>query len=163
MIISKDVFNPAHWSSLKFMKIMTGLPIKGSSVLEIGCGSGILSITADKLGADKVTAVDISPVAVKCARDNAKASNSKIEIDVDYLNFNTDGKYDLILANLDPTPAGELMQYIDKNCKRGTMMIISWHENMPMEYLTEKFDIIKDYPCPNGFIIYLCGYRPQAG
>lgn len=47
----------------KFMKT-------GSCVLDIGTGSGILGITAAKLGASKVIGVDIDPLAVKVAREN---------------------------------------------------------------------------------------------
>lgn len=43
----------------------------GESVLDYGCGSGILSIVADKLGAAKVIGVDIDSNAITTARDNA--------------------------------------------------------------------------------------------
>jgi ribosomal protein L11 methyltransferase len=43
----------------------------GETVLDYGCGSGILAIAARKLGADKVWGVDIDPQAVQTARDNA--------------------------------------------------------------------------------------------
>ena len=46
----------------------------GESVLDYGCGSGILAIAAMKLGAARVTGVDIDPDAVRAARDNAAAN-----------------------------------------------------------------------------------------
>ena len=44
----------------------------GSSVLDYGCGSGILAIAAVRLGARSVTGVDIDPQAVRASRDNAE-------------------------------------------------------------------------------------------
>ena len=51
-------------------------------ILDIGCGSGILSIVAGKLGAQKVIGVDIDPNAVKVARENVQMNqiNEKVEI-----------------------------------------------------------------------------------
>jgi methylase of polypeptide subunit release factors len=43
----------------------------GENVLELGCGSGLLSITAAKLGARRVVATDLSPYALQATRDNA--------------------------------------------------------------------------------------------
>jgi len=42
----------------------------GCRVIDVGCGTGILSIIASKLGAAEVTAVDIDEVAVKVAKEN---------------------------------------------------------------------------------------------
>lgn len=70
--IPKTVYEPSEDS---FMLAKAALQIKkGSKVLEIGCGSGIASICALKNGST-VVGVDISPNAVKCARENAKRNN----------------------------------------------------------------------------------------
>ncbi len=70
--IPKTVYEPSEDS---FMLAKAALQIKkGSKVLEIGCGSGIASICALKNGST-VVGVDISPDAVKCARENAKRNN----------------------------------------------------------------------------------------
>jgi ribosomal protein L11 methyltransferase len=49
-------------------------------VLDMGCGSGILAIAAQKLGAGSVIAVDIDPVAVATAKSNALANNAAIVV-----------------------------------------------------------------------------------
>ncbi len=46
----------------------------GMDVIDVGCGSGILSIAAVKLGAEKALAVDIDPLSVKGTRDNAQTN-----------------------------------------------------------------------------------------
>jgi len=46
------------------------------SVLDVGTGSGILSIAARKMGVKKITAIDIDPVAIGCARGNARANRA---------------------------------------------------------------------------------------
>ncbi len=50
----------------------------GESVLDYGCGSGILAIAAAKLGATVVTGIDIDPQAVEAARDNAARNTADI-------------------------------------------------------------------------------------
>jgi ribosomal protein L11 methyltransferase len=56
--------------------------ISGKPVIDIGCGSGILSIAALKLGASHALAVDIDPAAVKNTRSNAKANGVSEHIEV---------------------------------------------------------------------------------
>lgn len=72
-----------------------------SMVFDIGTGSGILGITAAKLGAKKVIGVDLDPVAVDSAKGNVKFNNlSNIEIlNGDLMNV-VKGKADIIVANI---------------------------------------------------------------
>ena len=48
----------------------------GCSVLDVGCGSGILAIAAAKLGAGECFACDIDPVAVRVAKENTRLNNT---------------------------------------------------------------------------------------
>jgi ribosomal protein L11 methyltransferase len=50
----------------------------GQEVIDVGCGSGILSIAAEKLGASKVLALDLDPVAVKNAQENGEQNNTRL-------------------------------------------------------------------------------------
>ena len=51
-----------------------------TSLLDVGCGSGVLSIAAAKLGFEPVTAVDLDEVALDSARENAKVNGVELEI-----------------------------------------------------------------------------------
>lgn len=76
---------------------------EGGRVLDLGCGSGILSICASKLGADSCFAYDIDPVAVKVARENISENRvENVHADVSDLLSDVDRekKYDLIVANI---------------------------------------------------------------
>jgi ribosomal protein L11 methyltransferase len=52
----------------------------GETVLDYGCGSGILAIAALKLGAARATGVDIDPLALEAARYNASANAVRLEV-----------------------------------------------------------------------------------
>ncbi len=53
---------------------------QGAAVLDYGCGSGILAITAAKLGAGKVVGVDIDKQAIRASHDNAAQNQVSIEV-----------------------------------------------------------------------------------
>ena len=54
----------------------------GDEVIDLGCGSGILSIGAARLGARRVRALDIDPLAVRIARENVERNGLTAQIDV---------------------------------------------------------------------------------
>ena len=74
----------------------------GERVLDIGTGSGILAIAALKLGAASAEGVDIDPVAVRTAGENAALNGvaDKLTVLVGDLSNKASGKYDIITANI---------------------------------------------------------------
>lgn len=76
---------------------------EGTTVLDIGCGSGILSIASLLLGAEKAVGVDIDALAVKTAIENGEVNNFR-EPEYTILQGNlTDkvsGKFDVVVANI---------------------------------------------------------------
>lgn len=72
------------------------------TMLDIGSGSGILSIGAALLGAKKADGVDIDPVAVKVAKENAEINNvgDKVQYILGDLCDKISGKYDIVCANI---------------------------------------------------------------
>ena len=93
-----------HETTRLVMKIMQDEIHGGERVLDVGTGSGILSICASKLGAKSCNAYDIDPVAVKIAKENAVADGcDNITVGVSDLLFGVDlsgGKYDFCVANI---------------------------------------------------------------
>lgn len=90
-----------HESTKIMIKLMQKIEIKDREVLELGCGSGILSIYASQLGARKVTAIDNDPDAVFSAEKNIKLNNiDNIQLACAALK-DIKGAFDVCLANLD--------------------------------------------------------------
>ncbi|HPU58377.1 MAG TPA: 50S ribosomal protein L11 methyltransferase [Candidatus Avimonas sp.] len=75
----------------------------GETVLDVGCGSGILSIAALLLGAKEVTGVDIDPLAVKTAEENGRINGftpPQYKMLQGNLVDKVQGQFDLITANI---------------------------------------------------------------
>ena len=86
-----------------------GLPISNNEfrVIDIGCGSGILSIAALKLGARSALGVDIDPGSIKNARENADTNHvgEELILEVGSVQEVLDGKFSfnkapLVVANI---------------------------------------------------------------
>ena len=71
-----------HPTTALCLQILDSLPVAGCSVIDYGCGSGILGIAALKLGAAHVLAVDIDPQALLATRDNALRNGVSANIEV---------------------------------------------------------------------------------
>ena len=92
-----------HETTRLVMRIMQDEDLSEKRVLDVGTGSGILSICASKLGADRIFAYDIDPVAVKVARENVKDGGcDNITVGVSDLLSGVDKseKYDFCVANI---------------------------------------------------------------
>lgn len=88
-----------HATTRMCLRLLEAEALAGARVLDVGCGSGILSIAAKLLGASEVVAVDIDPVAVEVTRENAALNTVDIQVEV------SDGvphqaSYDLVLSNI---------------------------------------------------------------
>jgi ribosomal protein L11 methyltransferase len=88
----------AHPTTRLCLELLEGLP--RTSVLDVGCGSGVLSIAAAKLGFGPILAVDVEAAAVEAARANAAAN--RVEIEVSQLDALTSPlpRGDLVVANI---------------------------------------------------------------
>jgi ribosomal protein L11 methyltransferase len=71
-----------HATTALCMRTLEGVVKPGDHVIDVGTGSGILSITAIRLGAQHVLALDLDPVAVSSAKENAKLNNLSDQITV---------------------------------------------------------------------------------
>ena len=118
-----------HETTRLVMKIMQDELRGGERVLDVGTGSGILSICASKLGAKSCNAYDIDPVAVKVARENAKDDGcNNITVGVSDLLAGVDlsgGKYDFCVANIVADIIIRMMPDIPDYLTEGAPLILS--------------------------------------
>jgi ribosomal protein L11 methyltransferase len=96
----------------------------GESVLDYGCGSGILAIAALKLGAAHADGIDVDSQAVSASRDNAIANN------VRNARFYLPGdappsEYDLVVANILTNPLRMLAPLLANSTRQGGQIVLS--------------------------------------
>lgn len=91
-----------HETTFLCMEQLDMLVQGGERVLDIGTGSGILAVAALLLGAKEALGIDIDPMCVRTAGENALRNNvqDRFEVRVGDLAANTGGRYDIITANI---------------------------------------------------------------
>ena len=100
----------------------------GCKMLDIGCGSGILSIASLLLGAGEATGVDIDKLAVKTARENAERNlieESRYTLYHGNLTDKVHGKFDVIAANIVADAIIMLSKGVDEFMNDNTVYIVS--------------------------------------
>ncbi len=94
-----------------------------ATVLDYGCGSGILAIAAVMLGAGTVVGVDIDEQAVQSTRDNAQANGVIVQSMLpDGL---SEGQFDVVVANILSNPLKVLAPMLAGRVKSGGQLILS--------------------------------------
>jgi ribosomal protein L11 methyltransferase len=72
-----------------------------NSVLDLGCGSGILAIGAKMVGAGETLAIDIDPIAVEVAKENITRNNVEVKTAVgDVLELQLESRWDIVVSNI---------------------------------------------------------------
>lgn len=90
-----------HETTFMMIEIMEELPLKGKNVLDYGSGTGILAILAHRLGAGRIDALEIEPIACENAADNCRANHAEtIDVIEGTLERVMGRHYDIILANI---------------------------------------------------------------
>ncbi|MEZ9233597.1 50S ribosomal protein L11 methyltransferase [Vibrio amylolyticus] len=102
-----------HPTTALCLEWLEGLDLSGKTVIDFGCGSGILAIAAIKLGAKKVIGIDIDPQALLASKDNAQrngvADQLKVFLPQDQPE---DLLADVVVANILAGPLRELSSII---------------------------------------------------
>ncbi len=88
-----------HPTTQQCLEALSGLRLDGKAVLDVGTGSGILAIAAARSGAREVVAVDIDPIAVRAAAQNAERNGVAIEVRSGSA-ADVEGAFDVVLANI---------------------------------------------------------------
>jgi len=115
-----------HPTTALCLQWLDGLDLAGKTVVDFGCGSGILGIAALKLGAARVIGIDIDPQAIQASRDNAERNGVADQIEL-YLPADQpqDVEADVVVANILAGPLRELAPLIAGHGKPGSLMALS--------------------------------------
>ncbi|CAK9883646.1 MAG: Ribosomal protein L11 methyltransferase [Candidatus Erwinia impunctatus] len=92
---------------------LDGLDLQGKTVIDFGCGSGILAIAALKLGAARAIGIDIDPQAIQASRDNAERNGVSQQLELYLPHQQPDNlTADVVVANILAGPLRELAPLI---------------------------------------------------
>ncbi len=103
-LINEDRIEEAKRSLTELLDIDgKEMSLEGKSFLDIGCGSGLFSLAASKLGATDITLTDIDPISVKTAQAVLKRFDSKAKVTSDVisvfdLNPDAHGRFDVVYS-----------------------------------------------------------------
>lgn len=112
-----------HASTALCMELLEEAEPSGD-VLDVGIGSGILSLSALLLGAERVTGVDVDPVAVRVARENLDRNGFGDRAQVRQFEGVPEGEHDLVLANIVASVLVELAPRLARAAKPGGRLIL---------------------------------------
>ncbi|HAV1358210.1 TPA: 50S ribosomal protein L11 methyltransferase [Vibrio parahaemolyticus] len=102
-----------HPTTALCLEWLESMDLSGKTVIDFGCGSGILAITAIKLGAEKVIGIDIDPQALLASKDNAERNGVAEKLEVYLPQNQPEGLIaDVVVANILAGPLRELAPII---------------------------------------------------
>ncbi len=116
----------SHPSTAMCLEWLAGQDLQGRTLLDWGCGSGILAIAALVLGAASATALDIDPQALQATRENARENGVDLRLqaahpdDLDALE-----RFDLVVANILADTLVALAPTLAVHCRAGAPVALS--------------------------------------
>ncbi|MDD5036124.1 MAG: 50S ribosomal protein L11 methyltransferase [Methylococcaceae bacterium] len=114
-----------HPTTALCLEWLDGLELKGKTVIDYGCGSGILAIAALLLGAQSAIATDIDPQALTATTDNARKNGVEERLHLYYPELLPDIQVDILLANILANPLVELAQALASHIRPGGLLALS--------------------------------------
>ena len=130
-----------HETTRLILSQLFSLPLDGKRVLDCGCGTGILSIAASRLGASEVVAYDIDEWSVKNTEHNAilnGVSNIRVMEGDSSVLSHVSGVFDVVMANINRNILLEDMKEFKDVMNRDAMLILSGFYSEDIAVLLEK-------------------------
>jgi len=137
-----------HATTALCLQWLDGIDVYGRTVFDFGCGSGILSIAACKLGARSVTAVDNDPQALTATRQNAQRNNVTESLIISSALQDDTVCFDIVVANI---LAGTLIENATTICGRlnpGGMLALSGVLCEQIDEVQNAFQELIDFETP---------------
>jgi ribosomal protein L11 methyltransferase len=147
VIEPKMSFGTAHHDTTSLMiEQMLDEKIEGKSVLDMGCGTGILSILAEILGASDIVAIDNDEWAYNNALENRRKNKcKKIDVRLGDAGALKDEMFDVILANINRNILLEDMKVYSKHLNDNGILLLSG-------FLIEDVEVLKDEAKKSGLV-----------
>jgi len=114
-----------HATTALCLEWLESMDLTGKTVLDFGCGSGILAIAALKLGAKRAIGIDIDPKAITASLENAKRNDVADLIELYLPEDAPEFETDVIVANVLAAPLRELQKVICGYGHSGTELALS--------------------------------------
>ena len=133
-----------HPTTRMCMELLEDTIVGGEKIIDLGCGSGILSVTAVKLGALSSIGFEIESNASKVAKENCVLNGVDESVEV----FNStlpdnrysEGDFDLALANISAKVIIELADHLTKGLRSGGKLILSGVLENDLEDVRDVFE-----------------------
>ena len=133
-----------HPTTRMCMELLEDTIVGGEKIIDLGCGSGILSVTAVKLGALSSIGFEIESNASKVAKENCVLNGVDESVEV----FNStlpdyrysEGVFDLALANISAKVIIELADHLTKGLRSGGKLILSGVLENALEDVRDVFE-----------------------
>ncbi len=114
-----------HATTALCLEWLEGRVLSGQTLLDYGCGSGILALAALKLGAARASAFDIDPQALIATRDNAARNALGDRLTIADSVAGLGGPFDIVLANILAGPLCELAPALARHCRAGGALLLA--------------------------------------
>ena len=154
-----------HPTTEMCMILLEKLVCQNTKVLDIGCGSAVLSITASKLGAETVLGLDIDSVAVRVGKENVFDNKVDDSVSIQHgtlpLSNSSVVMYDVVVANISDTVILDLSSEIQKVIINGGHLIVSGlllerYERVQSRLMSKGFEVNEMLVDGDWVALHLC-------
>jgi ribosomal protein L11 methyltransferase len=120
-----------HETTSMVLEIQLDLDQANKHVLDVGCGTGILAIMAEKRGATQISAFDIEEWAAENSRENAEINQCKyLAVRQGTIEDEPTAKYDIVLANINRNILlRDIPKYVEFMADKCTLVVSGFYEN----------------------------------
>lgn len=125
-----------HHTTALMLDLLGRMDVSGKTVLDMGCGTGVLAIAAALMGAAKVVAIDTEERACENTRDNARANEVELEVRHGGAEVLKDELFDVVLANINKNVLKSDMEHYERVLAPGGRIAFSGFFDVDVEELT---------------------------
>ncbi len=133
-----------HATTALCLQWLESMDLSGKTVMDFGCGSGILAIAALKLGASRAIGIDIDPKAITASKENAERNGVLEQIELYLPEEAPEFDTDIIVANILAGPLKDLKDVICGYGHSGTLLALSGILAEQAESVVEAYSELTD-------------------